>query len=354
MKNTLIILTPGFPQDEADSVCIPPQQVFVRSLARNFPQLDLIVLSFHYPYHKTPYTWYGIHVIPFGGRNKGGFRKWLLKKRVHAELEKIHTNKRIAGIISFWCGECAVAGNQFARTHNIPHYSWILGQDAAKTNKHVQHIKPTSGELIALSDFVAAEFERNHGIRPAHIIPPGIEPALFSLPATGKNIDILGAGSLIPLKQFDVFIEVIAQLKKQFPFIKVMLAGKGPEKEKLHELIVHNDLQSTIVMAGELAHPDLLQLMQQTKILLHTSRYEGFGVVCIEALHAGAHVVSFCKPMEQTIDGWHIANSKEEMISIATRLLQNNSTHPGSTPFFIDDSAKAMMKLLGYKESITF
>src|ERR1041384_4250907 len=111
MKNTLIILTPGFPKDETDSTCIPPQQVFVRAVARNFPQLDIMVLSFHYPYHKTPYTWHGILVIPFGGRNKGGINKLFLKKRIREELANIYASKRVAGILSFWCGECALIGS---------------------------------------------------------------------------------------------------------------------------------------------------------------------------------------------------------------------------------------------------
>jgi glycosyltransferase involved in cell wall biosynthesis len=354
MKNTLIILTPGFPKDETDSTCIPPQQVFVRAVARNFPQLDIMVLSFHYPYHKTPYTWHGIPVIPFGGRNKGGINKLFLKKRIREELANIYASKRVAGILSFWCGECALIGSRFARAHNSLHYSWILGQDAGKTNNYIRRIKPAAGELVALSDFVSKKFEQNHGMRPDHTIPPGIDPELFGPPHAGKSIDILGAGSLIPLKQFDIFIEVVAELKKRFPPLKVMLTGKGPEHDKLHQLIVKNDLQSTIILAGELPHSDLLQLMQQTKVFLHTSRYEGFGVVCIEALHAGAHVISFCKPMDQPIDGWHIADSKEDMISRATQLLQTGYMKKSSTPFLIDDSARSIMKLFGYKDETTF
>jgi DNA-binding NarL/FixJ family response regulator len=37
-------------------------------------------------------------------------------------------------------------------------------------------------------------------------------------------------------------------------------------------------LQSTIVLTGELSHIATLQLMQRTKLFLHTSSYEGFGV----------------------------------------------------------------------------
>ena len=80
--------------------------------------------------------------------------------------------------------------------------------------------------------------------------------------------------------------------------VKAVLIGEGPERMKLQSLITALGLQSNISLTGELSHPEVLQWMQRTKIFLHPSSYEGFGVVCIEALHAGAHVISFVKPMD--------------------------------------------------------
>jgi len=48
-----------------------------------------------------------------------------------------------------------------------------------------------------------------------------------------------------------------------------------------------------------LAHPELLEWMQRGKVFLHPSSYEGFGIVCIEALCSGAEVISFVKTYEQ-------------------------------------------------------
>ncbi|MBK9485561.1 MAG: hypothetical protein IPO01_10185 [Chitinophagaceae bacterium] len=59
-------------------------------------------------------------------------------------------------------------------------------------------------ELIALSDFLQTEFEKNYGIKPAFVIPPGIDSKQFISPIKEKDIDLLAAGSLIPLKQFEI------------------------------------------------------------------------------------------------------------------------------------------------------
>ena len=51
-KEILIILSPGFPESEADSTCLPMQQQFVRALKEMHPELDIVVLTFQYPYHQ--------------------------------------------------------------------------------------------------------------------------------------------------------------------------------------------------------------------------------------------------------------------------------------------------------------
>jgi glycosyltransferase involved in cell wall biosynthesis len=354
MKDTLLILTPGFPANEADTTCLPPQQVFVRALKKNYPQLDILVLSFRYPYHTTGYEWNGITVIPFGGKNKKGFSRLLLWHRINKKLRAINSRKNIIGILSFWYGECALAGKKFAARYNHQHLCWILGQDAKKNNRYVQRTRPEPGELVALSDFIAGEFEKNHGARPQHIIPPGIDTSLFSDHLPVKDIDIMGTGSLIPLKQYAVFLEAIAGIKKQLPHIKALLAGDGPEKKKLVSLAKQYCLEENIVFTGALPHTRVLELMQRTKVFLHPSRYEGFGVVCIEALQAGAAVISFCRPMKKEIPDWHFVHSKEEMTTAALSLLKKNEKVPGSTtPFLITDSVNAMMQLFGYKEATT-
>src|SRR5260221_640751 len=81
------------------------------------------------------------------------------------------------------------------------------------------------------------EFERNHGIKPGRVVLPGVEPQLFSETGAKRDIDILAVGSLLPLKQYDVFIRIVAEIKKSLPGIKAVLVGNGPEKGALEELV---------------------------------------------------------------------------------------------------------------------
>ncbi len=345
-RKTFIILTPGFPENEADSTCLPLQQSFIRLLKELYHQLEIVVLSFQHPYHKIKYKWFDIEVIPFSGRNKGGLNRLVLRSKINATLTELHKTKIIIGLLSFWCNECAWIGKHFGDKHGIKHYCWVLGQDAKKENKYPQRLKPGPKELVALSDFLQDEFENNHGIRPFNLVPPGIDAKQFRPLPAEKDIDILAAGSLIPLKQYDIFLQVIAEIKKQIPWVKALLIGEGPERVRLQGLITNRGLQSTVSLTGELPYAEVLHWMQRSKIFLHTSSYEGFGVVCIEALHAAAQVVSFVNPMYSIIQNWHIARSKEEMIQKTLKLLKTPVTEFARvTPYEIEASVKKMMQL---------
>jgi glycosyltransferase involved in cell wall biosynthesis len=349
---TLVILSPGFPKNEADTTCIPPQQVFVKNLKHNFPQLNIIVLAFEYPFFSIPYQWNDITVIPFGGRNRAKLfrlRNWV---SIKTTLGRINKQYQLLGLLSFWMGDCAFIASAFAKKYGLKHFCWLLGQDARAGNKYFKLIKPEGRSLIALSDFIVKEFNENYAISPAHVIPVGIDPGLFSITQPERDIDILGAGSLIPLKQFSKLINLVKALQNSYPGIKSVICGDGPEQKLLTEMINEHHLENNIELTGELPHEQVLELMQRTKIFVHPSSYEGFGVVCLEALHAGAQVVSFVRPMTAEIKNWHFAQAQGDMLNIVKALLKDPKIdHTPVTPYLIADSCKAIMKLFDYEDS---
>lgn len=351
---TIVIITPGFPQSEAESSCLPAQQLFIKALNNNFRKLEIVIVSVQFPFVKSEYEWYGNKVIPLDGRNKTKIFRLLLWRRAWKVLKKIRRGRNIVGLFSFWCAECALVGKYFGKRYNIKHYSWILGQDARKTNQYIKWIRPSAEDLVAMSGFLAAEFHKNFGITPGHIIPNGIDVSAYPVRYPEQNradhpvrdIDILGVGSLIQLKQYDVFIQITGELSCRIPTLKSVICGKGPEENNLQSMIRKLGLQNCILLAGEKPHGEVLQYMCRARVFLHTSSYEGFSTVCLEALYAGAQVISFCDPMVGPIKNWHIVKSKEEMFALALRILQDPTVvYEPVLPYSIDDSARQVMKL---------
>lgn len=343
---TLLIITPGFPADENDNTCVPPRQIFVRALKQQHPELNIIVLTLLYPYFAKTYQWHGVQVISFGGFNKGRLHNYMATFRVWATLRRLNKEHNIIGSLSFWLGKSSFIGRWFAKTHGFKHYSWLLGQDAKPGNKYVGLIRPNGASLIALSDFIRREFAGNYGIVPQNIIPVGINTSVFKQADADRDIDILGAGSLILLKQYNVFLEIIALLAHDLPNIRAVICGDGPQMGHLKQLAKELGIENNITLTGKLSHPEVLAQMQRARIFLHPSNYEGFGTVCLEALYAGAKVVSFVKPMDIAIKNWHIATDKDHMLQMLKEIMKDTGlTHEPVLPYPAADIAEMVFKL---------
>ena len=345
--DTLVLLSPAFPGNESETSWVPTQQTFVNSLRQQYPDMRLILLSFYYPRTTEQYRWHGVEVIPFdAGRYKKAGRL-LLWVRLWRVLRQLRRQNHLIGLFSFWCGECALLGRWFGRMHGIRHLCWICGQDARETNRLIRFIRPRPEDLIAMSDSVADEFYRSHGIRPAHRIYNAIDPALFPPVNAGpRDIDLLGAGSLSRLKQYDILVMIVGALRPVFPNLRAVICGEGEDRRELEHLIRVQGLQKQVTLSGEQPHREVLLRMQHAKILLHPSSYEGFGVVCLEALYAGARVVSFTQPLHRVIPNWYVVHSIDEMAAKVRELLEEPAQDYSPVLVYrMQDSVDAVMRL---------
>jgi glycosyltransferase involved in cell wall biosynthesis len=344
---TLVVITPAFPEDESATWWVPSQQLMVKALQENHPHVKIMVLALLYPYHQASYTWHDITVRAFDGTHHRKGKRLLLWKNVWAALLGIRRQYSIIGLLSFWSGECAFLGQYFGKLFSLKHISWICGQDATRGNKWVRYIRPRGHQLAAMGAFLRDQYQQSHAIRPLHLVPNAIDQRLFppTLPTT-RDIDIMAAGSFEPLKQYGLYATIVGQVSQSFPALKAIHCGLGREKEKVEALIHTLGLQDRLSLLGGRPHPEVLALMQRSKLFLHTSRYEGCSTVCLEALYAGAQVISFCYPFDHPVPNWHVVTDETAMLKKALELLQ----HPPASYERVlyqsmEDSAKAIMQL---------
>jgi glycosyltransferase involved in cell wall biosynthesis len=347
-KTAIILLTPGFPSDESDTSTLPAFQQFALSLSKQYPLCKLIIVSLDYPFIKKEYLWKGIPVYALAGKNRGSIHRILLYFRANALLKKISRRFSIKGIISLWLTDCAYLGEKFSKRKKIPHVIWIIGQDAKPGNKFVNRINPSPGQLVAMSDFLRAEFLKNYHIRASYVIENGISESIFPpLNTSTRPIDILGAGSLIPLKNYSLFIRLISELRNAFPNIQAQIAGEGEEFDKLKKMIIQSGLEKNLRLLGARPHSETLELMNQSRIFLHTSLYEGNSTVLMEALYSGCQVVSTQSLSEAPVENLFVSADRIALVQQLSTLL-NQTPVPRQVLFnTMDRSAKKIMDLLG-------
>lgn len=122
-------------------------------------------------------------------------------------------------------------------------------------------------------------------------------PAPFTYlnnPYSTDSKTIIAIGHLIPVKGYDLLIEIWSKLLDKHPDAKKwkqLVIGNGPEKEKLEGLISKSGLQDNIVLIP--ATSDIEQYYEQASFITLTSRTEGLPMVLIEALQFGLPAISF-------------------------------------------------------------
>jgi len=344
-KPSIVFVLPAFASQKEPN-WLPWLQQLLLAVQKESNEVEMTVVSLYFPAVKQSYQWNGITIIPLNGYQQKGIRKILFLCKVWLALGKLQKQKRITGIVAGWIAEGCFIASWFAYFNKIKFYGWILGQDAKPGGLYQRMAKIKAKQLLALSDAAASLFYKSYGKMPSLLLP-GVASVANMIAFNKRSIDVMGAGSLIPLKRYDILVEVIAALKNTFPDIYCVMTGGGEEEPKLREQIKHLNLQDNIELKGELPHEASLVLMQQAKLLIHPSAYEGFGLVHIEALAAGAKVISFVKPMHREIENWFIVQTKEAMIEKAKAILSNKDTVSNSVvPFNITDTAQQLLQLL--------
>lgn len=289
------ILTPGFAASGEDVNCIPSLQYWVEALREEYGD-RIRILSTQYPFQSGSYLWKGIPVYAMGGQNRRGlFRIWVLLKAIFFLLGRVH---RTQLYYSFWLFDCAfLAGCLSLLTRKRAIWT-IQGQDGRPGNTYFPRLRLLQRwapvKVVAISEFVARETLKNSGIRSDLVLPYGTDSALESAfdPELPVCWDVLAAGSLVPVKNHVLFLELVSRLARRMPGLRVLLVGEGPERPKIESRIRELGLEEVVEMKGEIPRPQVLRCMNQSRVLLHTSDWEGQGCVQIEALAMGMAVVA--------------------------------------------------------------
>lgn len=100
------------------------------------------------------------------------------------------------------------------------------------------------------------------------------------------------AGNLVPLKKFDILIEAFYLLKKKGIPCILHIAGDGPERKKLDNLVKKLELNSVVLLLGRMDKLEILDEYKECDCFVLPSIFETFGIVYREAMFVGRPVIS--------------------------------------------------------------
>ena len=129
-----------------------------------------------------------------------------------------------------------------------------------------------------------------------HVLPNVIDLRAFDASAgtmthqVSDPLVVVGVGTFVPQKRFDVFLRVIAAVRARGASVRAVLAGDGPERAALETLAVSLGLGSDAVsFVGR--RNDIPALLRTADVFMLTSDHEGFPNVVLEAMAASIPVL---------------------------------------------------------------
>lgn len=151
--------------------------------------------------------------------------------------------------------------------------------------------------IVVPSVFLQEVFEKFD--KKAIVIPNVLDQALFFKSRT-QNLDDEAEGSphLIVTRNLELIYDVattiksFALVKQEFPCAHLSIAGTGPEKQTLVELITELKLTNSVYFTGRLNAEEMAKLYQQADIMLNASTVDNTPNSIIEALACATPVIS--------------------------------------------------------------
>jgi glycosyltransferase involved in cell wall biosynthesis len=185
-------------------------------------------------------------------------------------------------------------GNDLNKRLHLPHVCTLMGQDVLPSNPYLKLLSRNHSQQVAISDRQARLFLQSTGQECSAVIPFGLDASLKVelLPDTVRDIDVLGVGGLIQLKNYTAFVDAIASVRDQYPGVKAVLIGAGEEQKMLEAKIASLSLSGNLTLIPGLPRIQVLEYMLRSRYFFHPSRYESLGYVFLEAMSRGMEIIS--------------------------------------------------------------
>jgi glycosyltransferase involved in cell wall biosynthesis len=95
----------------------------------------------------------------------------------------------------------------------------------------------------------------------------------------------------VPVKQHDLLIEALVELKRRYPTLEAVIAGDGYKRDELEAQLHTARAEDWIHLPGRISDEEVVDLYRRAWVLASSSAREGWGMTITEAAACGTPAV---------------------------------------------------------------
>jgi glycosyltransferase involved in cell wall biosynthesis len=195
--------------------------------------------------------------------------------------------------------------------HSEFYSEWVQSRALARQLLHrymaavERRVFGLAARVVAVSEFSARQIRSRSpsAADRVRVVPTGVDTQYFAPPvsraaarqelAPGSDDEplVLGVGRLAGVKQFDRLVTAFAVASARGLRARLVIAGGGPERDRLEGLISTYGMRDRIQLAGYCDPPRLRALMQAADLQVCTSMFENLSLAILEGMACGTPVL---------------------------------------------------------------
>ena len=256
---------------------------------------EITILTGAYPNALREETREGVHI-----RRVGSDRSYLLSRMSFAhyasrEIARANTDlwvhqfsafaplfvsrkKRRDSLLEFF---------HFMDDHATAKYP-MLGHIARKAEQRALRLHP---HILTISPTVTRQLEKRAKNAQFHLVYTGVDQICFDAPWAEENYILYFGRMDTHNKGIDILLSAFAKLNA--PDIRLILSGRGTpqSKREIRSIANHLNIANRVEFTGAVTPEQKNTLMGHALFVCTPSRYEGWGIVAIEAAAAAKAVI---------------------------------------------------------------
>lgn len=188
--------------------------------------------------------------------------------------------------------------------------------------------------VVSVSHDLADHLRRVMGVPNVTVIPNGIDVDDFPLAQTsGEKVTLFSISRLVPRKNVHVLVEAVEQLAREGAPLSLVIAGTGPERERIERLARQSN--GVVRFAGFIDEAQKRMLLSESDLFVQLSTREGLSIATLEALASGvpclvSDIPGVREPITPGQTGWYVEDPEnvQSVVAALRRVLADRARFP--------------------------